>query len=499
ARGEIRCIGATTWNEYKKFIEPDAALERRFQPVTVEEPSTAATREMLEGVRERYAVFHGVTYDDAALDAAVSLAERYLTDRLFPDKAIDLMDEAAASVVAARRNSEAMERLRTLEAAAIAAGAAKDEAVAEQRLTDAAKLKKEEATLQHEHAALEEGLAKKRNAEPVRVRLEDVAAVVARMANVPVETVLASERERMAHIEARLAERIVGQEAAVRTVADAVRKARLGLNDSRRPKISMLFAGPSGTGKTEMARTLARELFGRDDALLKLDMSEFGEGHSASKLLGSPAGYVGYRESNRFTDQIRKRPHSVVCFDEIEKAHPEVQHILLQLLEDGRVTDATGRHVSFRQSYVILTSNVGAEAVSKKSLGFGVDDLTSGDAFDRYVKGQIEERFRTELLNRLDHVVVFKPLTVVHMREIVKRELDAALKRVEEAQRVACSAGSDVLNWLAALPMPEKEGARAARRLVDREVTDFVGRLLTSRPGKRKITLRATKKGLAAV
>ena len=462
ARGDIRCIGATTWNEYKKFIEPDAALERRFQPVSIEEPSSAATRAMLLGLRERYADNHGVIYDDAALDAAVSLAERYLTDRMFPDKAIDLLDEAAASVVAARRNHEAMERLHALEAAAVAAGEAKDLAVAEHRLDAAANLKKEESSLQHEHAALTANLAKKRDASPLRVRLEDMAAVVARMANVPVETVLATERERMWKLEERLSAKIVGQDAAVRTIADAVRKARLGLNDEGRPKISMLFAGPSGTGKTEMARTLARELFGRDDALLKLDMSEFGEGHSASKLLGSPAGYVGYRESNRFTDQIRKRPHCVICFDEVEKAHPEVQHLLLQLLEDGRVTDATGRHVSFRQAYVVLTSNVGADAVTKKSLGFEGDDLARGDGFERYVKNEIEERFRAELLNRLDNIVVFRPLLDAHIREIVKRELDAALERVANAQRVACTAGEDVLNWLVSRPLPEKKAPRRA-------------------------------------
>jgi ATP-dependent Clp protease ATP-binding subunit ClpC len=240
------------------------------------------------------------------------------------------------------------------------------------------------------------------------------------------------------------------------------------------------------------------ELFGREDALLKLDMSEFGEGHSASKLLGSPAGYVGYRESNRFTDQIRKRPHCVVCFDEIEKAHPEVQHILLQLLEDGQVTDSTGRPVSFRQSYIILTSNVGGDAMTKKSLGFGDGEAATGSAFEKFVKSEVEERFRAELLNRLDHVVVFQPLLQEHIREIVRRELEAALARVEKAQRVACTAGDDVLNWLVSQPLPEKEGARAARRLVEREVTDFVGRILSTKPGKRKITIKATKTGLSA-
>jgi ATP-dependent Clp protease ATP-binding subunit ClpC len=498
ARGEIRCIGATTWNEYKKFIEPDAALERRFQPIAVEEPTPAAAREMIEGLRERYAKHHGVEYDDAAVDACVTLAERYLTDRLFPDKAIDLLDESAASVVAARRNHETMERLRALEAAIGASSEHKAQAVAANRLDDAARFHDEEDRLRQDHTELTSELTAKRASAGLRVGASDVALVVARMANVPVETVLASERERMATLEHRLGASVIGQSPAIQTVADAVRKARLGLSDHRRPKTSLLFVGPSGTGKTELAKTLARELFGREDALLRLDMTEFAEGHSASKLLGSPAGYVGYRESNRFTDQIRKRPHCVICFDEIEKAHPDIQHLLLQILEEGRLTDGTGRAVSFRHAYVVLTSNVGADAISRKSLGFGGEHASPIAAFDTYVRGELTERFRPELLNRLDRVVVFHPLENEHVRAIVKRELDEALKRVETAQRVACVAGEDVLNWLVARPLPGQEGARAARRLVEREITDFVGRLLAEKPGKKKITLRATKKGLAA-
>ncbi|MBD3250974.1 AAA domain-containing protein, partial [Candidatus Uhrbacteria bacterium] len=499
ARGEIRCIGATTWEEYKKFIQADAALERRFQPVSIEQPTPHATRAMLEGLRDRYAEHHGVTYDDAALDAAVSMAERYITDRMFPDKAIDLIDESAASVVASRRNREVMERLRSLEIARHDMTNRKEHAVANQHLDQASEFKQKEETLQREHEQIVRTLEEQRTSTPLRVRMEDIAAVIARISNLPIETILATERERMKEIELRLNERIVGQSRAVTIAADAVRKARLGLNDERRPKVSMLFAGPSGIGKTELARSLAFELFGREDALLKLDMSEFSEGYSASKLLGSPAGYVGYRESNKFTDVIRKRPHAVICFDEVEKAHPDVLNILLQLLEDGQVTDATGRPVSFRQSYVVLTSNVGADTLGKKRVGFGEDAKNSASAFEEQVQQELKERFRPELLNRLDRIAVFQPLEKTHLKEITKRELDGAFSRVQAAQQVACHAGDDVLDWLLNQPMPETEGARAARRIVEQEITDLIGRILTKQPKKRTIRLKATKKGLASV
>jgi ATP-dependent Clp protease ATP-binding subunit ClpA len=286
---------------------------------------------------------------------------------------------------------------------------------------------------------------------------------------------------------------VYGQSAAIREVADAVRKSRLGLTDPKRPRASFMFVGPSGTGKTELARTLARELFGREEALVKLDMSEFAEGHSVSKLLGSPAGYVGYREGNRLTDAIRKHPHAVLLFDEFEKAHADVQHLLLQALEDGRITDGTGRMIPFRHAYIVLTSNVGAEFLNKSSLGFGQE---ADGGFQNLVKDQLKERFRPELLNRIDRVVVFEPLADLALRDIVRRELDDVLSRLEQAQKVALSAGEDVLEWLMERDMGKEEGARAARRVVEREISGLLSRFLIDHPQKKKGLLKVTKNEL---
>jgi ATP-dependent Clp protease ATP-binding subunit ClpC len=489
ARGEIRCIGATTWTEFKKHLEPDAALERRFQPIDVPEPTAELAGQMLQGLKTRYEEHHGVRYAPDALEAAIRLSERYLTDRFFPDKAIDVLDEAAAYVNARRRSRESVERLRALEIALDVLRESKEAAVVDGSLPDASQALENEERLLAEKRRIEKSMAETRKQDRPTVTVEHVARIVARLARVPYESVIKAEREQLRGMEGNLAKKIFGQNHVVKEVAETVRKSRLGLSDPKRPRASFLFVGPSGTGKTELAKALAHELFGREDALVKLDMSEFAEGHSVSKLLGSPAGYVGFREGNRLADTIRKHPHAVLLFDEFEKAHPDVQHLLLQALEDGKITDGTGRHIPFRHAYIVLTSNVGAEYLNRSSLGFG-DSL---DGFESLVRTQLKERFRPELLNRLDRIVVFKPLESKTLRDIVRRELDIVLGRVQEAQNVALSAGDDVLDWLMKRDFASDEGARAARRIVEREVMSLLSEMLIEHPNKRKATIKVSK------
>ncbi len=492
ARGEIRCIGATTWNEYKKHIEPDAALERRFQPVFIEEPQAEQTLEMLKGLEPRYAEHHGVTFHPDTLRAAVDLSERFMTDRLFPDKAVDLLDEAAAAVVARRQSKEQMERLAVLEAG-IKGKIEQSKAHLKEHSLDLA----EEATtdaerLLTERAALEKTLADARKNERLTILPQDVAHVVARISHVPLSVILSSERERLSGLEERLGVRIFGQAAAVTAVSDVIRRARLGLQSPNRPKASLLFVGPSGTGKTELARGMALELFGREDALVKLDMSEFAEPHSIAKLVGSPAGYVGYRESTKLTDAVRKRPHCVVCFDEIEKAHQDVQQTLLQMLEDGQITDATGKPASLRNAYVVLTSNAGSDKLGRKAIGYG----DARETHTALLHDEIKQRFRPELLNRLDRVVTFQPLDREDMRRILDRELQEVCQRLEKIQKVACEISESAREWLMGQPLPAEEGARAIRRLVEKHVTSGLSRHLIDHQKASRIRLTAVRDGI---
>ncbi len=447
ARGEVRCIGATTWNEYKKHIEPDAALERRYQPVDVPEPTKEVTRQILNGLKERYEAHHKITYHAEALDAAVRLAERYLTDRFFPDKAIDLLDEAAAHV--------------TNRPEPPSAGSAKKQP------------KKRSAPA--------------KSVRPV-VQASDVAAVVSRLSRVPLSSILLAEKEALRGLEERLSALILGQPNAVQAVAETVQRARLGLSDPRRPKASFLFVGPSGVGKTELARVLARELFGREDALHRLDMSEFAEAHTVSKLLGSPAGYVGYREQNHLTDTLRKRPNSVLLLDEFEKAHPDVQHLLLQILEEGQLTDGTGKSVSLRNAYVVVTGNVGADLLQRGSLGFG--QASAKDGFEHRVQEQLKDRFRPELLNRFDKIVVFTPLPKEAVKTLIRRETETILARARESHEMNYHISQEVFQWLTEQAKIKEEGGRAARRIVERDILPLVAQSLLRTQAKKNWRIR---------
>lgn len=346
--------------------------------------------------------------------------------------------------------------------------------------------------LQAKKDAVIQELERERKQNRPVIKPEDVAKVVARITNVPVSTILATERERLSDLEQKLSEHILGQEKAINQASDVIRRARLGLHDPRRPKASMLLVGPSGTGKTELCRALAVNLFGRPDALIKLDMSEFAEPHSISKLVGSPAGYVGYRESTKLTDAIRKKPHCVVCFDEIEKAHQDVQHTLLQVLEDGQITDSTGRTISLRNAYIVLTSNVGSDQLGKKALGFGgqANELSS------VIEEEVKRIFKPELINRLDRIIVFNSLSNEHMRQILDRELNEVCNRLQQVQKVACEITDSVCDWLMSQNLPAEEGARAIRRLVEREISAPLGKYLIQKRKRSKIKITSSPEGL---
>ncbi len=494
SRGEIRCIGATTWAEYKKHLEPDAALERRFQPVDVPEPSTDVTLAMLEGLKSRYEKHHGVRYEAKTLPLAVRLAERYLTDRFFPDKAIDILDEAGAHVATRMRSDAIVKRLQAIDTDLDQAKKKKDAALEKNLLKEAAAAAKEEERALRAKAGVTEELQAIRAKAKLTVQEGDILTIVSRLSRIPKDALTIVEEERLKSIEDRLETVVLGQRPAILAVAEIVRRARLGMGNPRRPKGSWLFVGPSGTGKTELARQLAVELFGKEDAMIRFDMSEFSEGHSVSKLLGSPAGYVGFREQNRLTDTIRKRPHAVLLLDEFEKAHADVQHLLLQILEDGMLQDASGKPVSFRQAYIVLTSNAGSELLKKKTLGFG--SATSKEALpETFVREHLQERFRPELLNRLDRLVVFQPLPRETLRQIVERELRLVLDRLKEQRELTYKVSEPLIDWLLTRAWRPEEGARAARRTIEQDIESLLVQAILKQPKKKHLQLQLGKTG----
>ena len=480
SRGEIRVVGATTLDEYRKYIEKDAALERRFQPVTVGEPSPEATLEILKGLRDKYEAHHKLTITDEALEAAVSLSRRYINDCFLPDKAIDLMDEAASQV---RMSAESTSPdLKSLEEKINALHREKADAIAAQDYEKAAQLRDLEQKYTQQVDIERENWKKSLSTNRGSVGAEDIAKVVAGWTGIPVTRLTEDESMRMLRLEETLHKRVVGQDEAVTAVAKAIRRSRVGLKDPKRPIGSFLFLGPTGVGKTELCKTLAETMFGDENAMIRLDMSEYMEKHTVSRLVGSPPGYVGHEEGGQLTEKVRRKPYSVVLFDEIEKAHPDVWNILLQILEDGIVTDSQGRRVDFKNTIIVMTSNVGAKNITaaETPLGFHSGDKSAEeDETKRYerirqaVMDDLKKTFRPEFLNRIDEIIVFRQLTQENIREIASRMLQVTGRRMAE-QGITLDVDDDALTELARDGFDPQYGARPLRRSIQNLVEDAV-------------------------
>ncbi len=472
ARGELQCIGATTLDEYRKNIEKDAALERRFQPVKVGEPTAEEALAILKGLRDRYEAHHKVKITDEALQAAVSLSDRYISDRFLPDKAIDLMDEAASRVrlhsfTAPPDVKEQEDRLKALQNE-------KKEAIAHQDFEQAASLRDEERKLRQDIAQKRAAWEERKNNSHDVVTEEDIAQIVASWTGVPVKKMTEDESQRLLHLEELLHKRVVGQDEAISAVSRALRRARAGLQDPKRPIGSFIFLGPTGVGKTELCRALGEVMFDDENAVIRIDMSEYMEKHSVSRLVGSPPGYVGYEEGGQLTQKVRNKPYSVVLFDEVEKAHPDVFNILLQILDDGRLTDSNGRVVNFKNTIIVMTSNAGASTItSKRSLGFGgsVETTRDYEAMKERVMAEVKDTFRPEFINRIDDLIVFHALEPDDIRRIAALMLGSVSGRL--AQRgMQLSYGDDVVALLADEGYDANFGARPLRRTIQRSVED---------------------------
>lgn len=475
ARGEIQVVGATTLDEYRKHIEKDAALERRFQPITVGEPTVEQTVEILKGIRDKYEAHHRVKITDKALEAAAKFSDRYITDRFLPDKAIDLMDEAASRL--RLKTFTAPPDLKELEEKIEKLSKEKEEAIRSQEYENAAKIRDDEQKLKAELEKQKSEWKNKNQTETNTVTEEEIAEIVSGWTGVPVKSLTEEETERLRRMEEILHKRVIGQDEAVKAISKAIRRGRVGLKDPKRPVGSFIFLGPTGVGKTELTKALAEVLFGNDDAMIRIDMTEYMEKHAVSRLVGSPPGYVGYEEGGQLTEKVRRRPYSVVLFDEIEKAHPEVFNILLQILEDGRLTDAHGRTVDFRNTVIVMTSNVGARLITEpKKLGFAV---TGDETKQRHeeiksnVMGELKKAFRPEFLNRVDEIIVFHQLDQDHIRHIVTLMLDGLQERLK-ANNLTIKVTDPAKQYLAEKGYDVIYGARPLRRVIQSMVEDKI-------------------------
>ena len=477
ARGEVQIIGATTLNEYRKYIEKDSALERRFSPVTVGEPTSEETIEILKGIRDRYEAHHNVKITDEAIKAAVELSTRYINDRFLPDKAIDLVDEAASRVK--MRTYTQPDTLKKLEEEISAMNKEKDDAIRVQDFEKAAglrdKIKVEKEKLQKEKEKWES----KNTKSITTLTEEDIAEVVASWTGVPVKKLTQTENEKLRNLEQTLHQRVIGQNEAVDAVAKAIRRGRVGLKDPNRPIGSFLFLGPTGVGKTELSKALAESLFGNEDAMIRIDMSEYMEGHSVSKLIGSPPGYVGFDEGGQLTEKIRRKPYSVILFDEIEKAHPDVMNMLLQILDDGRLTDAQGRTVNFKNTVIIMTSNIGARLITDKTtLGFSAGDKNEEsqkeyETIKKDVMGELKKQFRPEFINRIDEIIVFHKLNDEDIKQIIDIMLNQVKKRMK-AKDIELEIDDSVKEIIAKKGVDTNYGARPLKRAIQNILEDKI-------------------------
>lgn len=497
SRGEIQIIGATTLDEYKKHLEKDAALSRRFQTILVEEPSIEDAKKILMGLRGKYEAFHCARIEDAAIEAAVRLSHRYITDRFLPDKAVDLMDEAASKV---RMKQVAQpEKLQEIRARLEKLGVEKEAAISAQDYERAARIRDDEQKVKDE---LEEAKRRfeKRGKSRITVTADDIADVVAQWTGVPVRQIAAKESDRLLHMEKILTRRVVGQQEAVEAVSKAIRRARAGLKDPKRPIGSFLFLGPTGVGKTELAKALSEALFGTEDAIIRFDMSEYMEKYAVSRMVGAPPGYVGYEEGGQLTDAVRRKPYSIILLDEIEKAHPDVFNVLLQVLDDGRLTDGKGRTVDFRNTVIIMTSNAGANLLKKSApaLGFAVgsgdEKQEAEDAAKKRVLGEVRHIFKPEFLNRIDELIVFQPLGREELSKIIDILLrDVRTRLAEKEIRLEVSPAAK--NVLVEKGTDFKYGARPLKRAIQKLIEDEIAEHLLARDFKRGDTIQVRKNG----
>ena len=472
ARGEMQVIGATTISEYRKHIEKDAALERRFQSVLVGEPSPEEAKKILTGLRDKYEAHHKVKISDAAISAAVDLSRRYITDRYLPDKAIDLIDEAASRLRISAHTSPP--DLRELEEKIKSLAQEKEEAVTAQDFERAAKLRDEEKSIKEQYETAKTEWEKNQSSTALEVGENDIANVVTQWTGIPVNKLMEEESDKLLHLEQSLKERIIGQDSAVEAVARAIRRGRMGLKDPKRPIGSFIFLGPTGVGKTELTKALAELMFGSQNAMIRLDMSEYMEKHSVSKLIGSPPGYVGFDEGGQLTEKIRRHPYSVVLFDEIEKAHPDVFNIMLQVLEDGILTDSQGRQVDFKNTVIIMTSNVGASAMSQsRSLGFSESNHADNDkkASDSRVMEALKQTFRPEFINRIDDIIIFNKLTEDDIQKIASLMLSDVKMRIADLG-ISITFDDDVVRLICREGFDPVFGARPLRRAIVRMIED---------------------------